>query len=81
MTTLSWDSDGLGQHRAWSGQINVGAVFLQPGGRFWFDATYAVRMRDVSGTAPSCGKAETLEEAKFSLERAWVTWLELAGLQ
>lgn len=77
---LTWDDDGRGAHRAWSDQVCVGAVVLRGAGQYWFDATYAVRMREIPGSAPSCGEVATLDEGKAALEHAWSKWLTLAGL-
>lgn len=78
---LTWDTDGLGAHRAWSGQLCVGSVQMVGGGKWWFDATYAVRMRDTPGTAPNSGHVASFEEAKAALTLAWETWLRIADLR
>lgn len=74
---LVW-AECLGGWAAWSDQLSVGHVLVRNDGSIWFDANLAVHMKWIAKN--NHGVVPTIEAGKKRVEKAWATWLQMAGL-
>lgn len=74
--TLRWQKGGHGWF-VFSHDLCVASVTVLDDGEYLYDCTLAVHMRYI---AKGVGQVKTLRACRVAVNRAWETWLAMAGL-